>query len=95
MERSHTVKDTCLLSVGNRSSAASCHVAVEGHLESVAVGRVVEKTAKETPTGTGLHHVTVKGSVGLEKQMEKKLRYIKGLDSSLYVGRDAGVWRML
>lgn len=88
------MKDTCLLSVGNRSGAASCHVAVEGHLESVAVGRVVEKTAKETPTGTGLHHVTVKGSVGLEKQMEKN-RFIKGLDSSLYVGRDAGVWRLL
>lgn len=77
MERSHTVKDTGLLSVGNRSSAASSHVAVEGHLESVAVGRVVEKTAKETPTGTGLHHVTVKGSVGLEKQMEKNWDTLK------------------
>lgn len=61
------MKDTRLFSVGHRSRAASGHVAVEGHLQSVAVGRVVEETTEETSTGTGLHHVAVEGSVGLEE----------------------------
>lgn len=70
---SHISKDTCLLSVGHRCGATSCHVAVEGHLQSVAVGRVIEETTEEPSTRTGLHHVPVEGCVGLEKQQKKQL----------------------
>ena len=65
------LKDTCLLSVGDRRVAASRHVAVEGHLQSVAVGRIVKETTKETSTGTGLHHISVEGRVGLRGHSRK------------------------
>lgn len=67
----HMSKDTCLLSVGHRCGAASCHVAVEGHLQSVAVGRVIKETTEEPSTGTGLHHVPIEGRVGLEEYTKK------------------------
>lgn len=57
------IKDTHLLRVWHGGGAASCHVAIEGHLKSVAVGSIIQKTAKEAPTGTGLHLVPVKRSV--------------------------------
>lgn len=60
------LKDTRLLGVGYRSSAASCHVAVEGHLQRVTVGCVIEEAAKEPSASTGLHHIPVEGRVGLE-----------------------------
>lgn len=58
-------KDTCLLCVGHWRRAARRHVAVEGHLQSVAVGRVVQQAAQETPARPSLHHVSVEGGVGL------------------------------
>lgn len=70
------LKDTRLLGIGHRSGAASCHVAVEGHLQSVAVGRVIKETAKEPSTGTGLHYVPVEGCVGLE-EYTKKQRHLR------------------
>lgn len=65
------MKDTRLLSVRHRNGAAGRHVAVEGHLQSVAVGRVIEETTEEPSTGTGLHHVPVKGGVGLKGGTKK------------------------
>lgn len=61
----HALKDTRLLGVGYRCGAASCHVAVEGHLQSVAVGCVIEKAAEEASACACLHHVPVEGRVGL------------------------------
>lgn len=61
----HVLKDTRLLGVGYRRGAASCHVAVEGHLQSVAVGCVIEKAAEEASACACLHHVPVEGRVGL------------------------------
>lgn len=54
------MKDTNLLRVWNSSGADRRHVAVEGHLQSVAVGSIIKKTTEEAPTGTGLHLVPVK-----------------------------------
>ncbi len=65
------LKDTRLLGVGHRSSAASCHVAVEGHLKSVAVGRVVKETTKEPSTRTCLHHIPVERCVGLDEHTQE------------------------
>lgn len=62
------MKDTSFLCVRHRGGAAGCHEAVEGHLQSVAVGGVIEESTQEAPAGPSLHHVTVKGSVGLEEQ---------------------------
>lgn len=59
------LKDTRLLGVGHRRRAARRHVAVEGHLQRVAVGRVVQQAAQETPARPSLHHVSVEGRVGL------------------------------
>lgn len=61
----HVLKDTRLLGVGYRCGAASCHVAVEGHLQSVAIGCVIEKAAEEASPCACLHHVPVEGRVGL------------------------------
>lgn len=60
------VKDTRLFGVGHGRGAARRHVAVEGHLQSVAVGRVVQQAAQEAPARPGLHHVPVEGRVGLQ-----------------------------
>lgn len=62
------IKDTCFLRVGYRSCAAGCHVAVEGHLQGVAIGGVIEEATKEPPASAGLHHVPVEGRAGLEGQ---------------------------
>lgn len=59
------LKDTRLLGVGHWRRAARRHVAVEGHLQSVAVGRVVQQATQETPARPCLHHVSVEGRVGL------------------------------
>lgn len=69
------MKDTCLLGVGYRSRAASCHVAVKGHLESVAVGCVVEKAAEEPSTSPSLHHVPVEGCVRLNGDTKTSLTH--------------------
>lgn len=61
------MKDTNLFRVGNWSGGGSRHVAVEGNLQSVAIGSIIKKTTEEAPTSTSLHLVTVKWSVGLEK----------------------------
>ena len=53
-------KDTGVLGVGNGRRAPRCHVAVEGHLQGVAVGRVVQQATQEAPPSASLHHVTVK-----------------------------------
>lgn len=66
------MKDTCFLCVGHRSGAARCHVAVEGHLQGVAVGRVVEEATEEPPAGAGLHHVPVEGRAGLRGHGDDK-----------------------
>lgn len=63
------MKDTCFLCVGHRSCAADCHVAVEGHLQGVAIGSVVEEATEESPASAGLHHVPVEGRVGLQGHM--------------------------
>lgn len=60
------MKDTCFLRVGYRSCAAGCHVAVEGHLQGVAIGGVIEEATKEPPASAGLHHVPVEGRAGLQ-----------------------------
>lgn len=60
------MKDTCFLCVGYRSRAANCHVAVEGHLQRVAIGSVIEEATKEPPASAGLHHVPVEGRAGLQ-----------------------------
>lgn len=70
----HTMKDTRLLRVRHRGGAASCHVAVEGHLEGVAIGSVIKETTEETSTSTSFHHVTIKRSVGLEKYIKKVIK---------------------
>lgn len=61
------VKDTRLFGVGHWRGAARRHVAVEGHLQGVAVGRVVQQATQETSARPGLHHVPVEGRVGLQK----------------------------
>lgn len=60
------VKDTRLLRVGHRSCAADCHVAVEGHLQRVAIGSVIQEATQEAPASPGLHHVPVEGRAGLQ-----------------------------
>lgn len=61
------LKDTRLLSVGHWCRAARRHVAVERHLQGVAVGRVVQQAAQETPARPSLHHVSVERCVGLPR----------------------------
>lgn len=58
-------KDTGVLGVGNGRRAPRCHVAVEGHLQGVAVGHVVQQAAQEAPPGASFHNITVKRCVGL------------------------------
>lgn len=76
------VKDTCLLGVGHSGSAACCHVAVEGNLQGVAVGCVVQQATKEPSAGAGLHHVLVEGCVRLEEDAEKQKNYIRNIFST-------------
>lgn len=67
------MKDTGLLSVRYGRVAASCHVAVERHLQSVAVGRVIKETAEETSASASLHHIPVKGCVRLKKTERRNI----------------------
>lgn len=60
------VKDTRFLRVGHRNCAADCHVAVEGHLQRVAIGSVIQEATQEPPASPGLHHVPVEGRAGLQ-----------------------------
>lgn len=66
------MKDTRFLRVRYRSCAAGCHVAVEGHLQCVAIGGVIQEATEEPPASAGLHHIAVEGRAGLQGHKETR-----------------------
>lgn len=69
------VKDTSFLSVGHSSSSAPDDVAVEGDLEGVAVGGVVQEPSEEATARACLHSIPVEGCAGLrETRKEGRIR---------------------
>lgn len=60
-------KDTGFLRVGHRGRGASNDVAIEGDLQGVAIGSVVQKPPEEATSGSCFHRIPVKGCAGLGK----------------------------
>lgn len=58
-------KDTGFLGVGHRSCGAPTDVAVEGDLQSVAGGSVVQEPTEEAAASACLHGIPVEGCAGL------------------------------
>lgn len=68
-------KDTGFLSVGHSFRGAPDEVAVEGDLQGVAIGSVVQEPAQEAAAGARLHRVPVEGRAGLwETSREQRVR---------------------
>lgn len=63
-------KDTGFLRVGHSSRGASNDVAVEGDLQSVAIGSVVQQSTKEATASSRFHGIPVKGCARLWKTEE-------------------------
>lgn len=58
-------KDTGFFSVGHRGCGAPADVAVEGDLQGVAGGSVVQEPTEEAAASACLHGVPVEGCAGL------------------------------
>lgn len=60
-------KDTGFLCVGHSSRGAPDDVAIEGDLEGVAIGSVVQEPPEEATSGSCFHGISVKGCARLGK----------------------------